>query len=166
MTRLGLWLLHTNFHGPDGKPLFFIIDFHRGGTVTQDVQGESAFDPSAVPLQPTDPNYDNNVITSPQHGVWQKTGWNTFAATLLNIQYHVSTNPGPGSPVLQFAIGQYSGKLTGSGDTMEITALQTHYDVNGNQTDHSSVKAANGVRIPLTVLPNTIQELPIPAVPQ
>jgi hypothetical protein len=43
-------------------------------------------------------------------------------------------------------------------NTMEITPLETHYDVNGNQTNHSSLKAADGVRIPLTLLPNTIQK--------
>jgi hypothetical protein len=42
----GVWLVNTSLLGPDGKPLFFIINFHRGGTLTQDIQGESAFDPT------------------------------------------------------------------------------------------------------------------------
>jgi len=42
-----------------------IVVFHQGGTLTADFQGESAFDPSAVPLPPGDQNYDNNVISSP-----------------------------------------------------------------------------------------------------
>ena len=155
---------NTSLRWPDGQPALLVIDFHAGGTLTQDVQGEAAFDPSAVPLPPTDKNYNNNVISSPQHGVWQKTGWNTFAATLLDIQYHVSTNPVPSSPVQQFGMLQYSCRLTGSGDTMEITGQETHYGPNGNQTDNSPFKA-NGVRIPLTILPNTIQQLPIPQPP-
>jgi hypothetical protein len=161
----GVWLLNTTIKEPDGTPALAIIDFHAGGTVTQDFQGEASFDPSAVPLPPTDPNYNNNVISSPQHGLWQKTGWNTFAATLLNIQYHTSTNPGPGSPVLQFAVLQYCCKLTGSGDTMEITGQETDYDPSGKQTDHRPFEA-NGVRIPLTILPNMIQQLIIPVAPQ
>jgi hypothetical protein len=161
----GVWLWNTSLSGPDGQSLLLTIDFHAGGTLTQDVQGEAAFDPSAVPASPTESKYNNNVISSPDHGVWQKTGWNTFAATLLDIQYHVSTNPVPGSPVMQFGMLQYSGRLTGSGDTMEITGRETHYKADGTQTDHSPFKA-NGIRIPLTILPNTIQKLRIPAVPQ
>jgi hypothetical protein len=161
----GVWLWNTSIHEPDGQPALLIINFNAGGTLNADVQGAAAFDPSAVPLPPTDPNYNNNVITSPEHGVWQKTGWNTFAVTSLDIQYHVSTNPGPSSPVLQFAILQYSGKLTGSGDTMEITGQGTHYDPNGNPIGHPSPFKANGVRIPLSILPNTIQQLPIPQPP-
>jgi hypothetical protein len=133
----GIWLLNTTIKEPDGTPALAIAEFHAGGTVTQDVQGAAAFDPSAVPLPPTDPNYNNNVITSPGHGVWQKTGWNTFAATLFAMEYHVSTNPGRSSPILEFGMLQYSGKLTGSGDTMEITGQGTHYDPSGKQTDHS-----------------------------
>jgi hypothetical protein len=91
----GVWLWNTSIHEPDGQPALLIINFNAGGTLNADVQGAAAFDPSAVPLPPTDPNYNNNVITSPEHGVWQKTGWNTFAVTSLDIQYHVSTNPGP-----------------------------------------------------------------------
>jgi hypothetical protein len=53
-----------------------------GGTVTEDFQGESAFDPASV-NPPTPPG---DIQTSPQHGVWQKTDWKTFAATLVAIQ--------------------------------------------------------------------------------
>jgi hypothetical protein len=87
----GAWLLRTSVPtGPEGQPgAFFFIAFHKGGTLTEDIQGESSFDPSAV----TDPKSLLNIITSPQSGVRQKTGWNTFAATFLAMQYHVRTNP-------------------------------------------------------------------------
>jgi hypothetical protein len=160
----GVWLLNTTIKEPDGTPALVIMEFHAGGTLTADVQGAAAFDPSAVLLPPSNPSYNNNVISSPVHGVWQKTGWNTFAVTSLNIQYHVSNNP-PSSPVAQFGMLQFSGKLTGSGDTMELTGQEIHYDPNGNQTDHGPFKA-NGARIPLTLLPNTIQKLPLPEAPQ
>jgi hypothetical protein len=156
----GLWLLTTSILEPNLEHAHIIIDFHAGGTLTYDVQGESAFDPAAV----TDATSANNVISSPGHGVWQKTGWNTFAVTDLGIQYHVLTNP-PASPVFQYGMLQYSGKLTGFGDTMELTGQATGYDANGNQTGHVPFNA-NGARIPLTVLPNAIQQLPIPPVPQ
>jgi hypothetical protein len=163
----GAWFLRTSLHTPlpTSPADFALMVFHRGGTLTGDLQGESAFDPSAVPVPPSNPNYGNNVITSPQSGVWQKTGWNTFAATLMVMEYHVSTNPEPGSPILQFTVVQFSGKLTGNGDTMEFTGEGTHYDVNGNQGDNFPFNA-NGVRIPLTLLPKTINPLPIPSEPQ
>lgn len=161
----GVWLVNTSLLGPDGKPLFFIINFHSGGTLTQDIQGESAFDPTAVPLPPQDPNYDNNVITSPQSGVWQKIGWNTFVATTLSMEYHVSTNPGPGSPILQFTKAQYTGKLIESGDGITFDAVLVHFDPSGINTGHKTFKG-NGKRIPLEIVPNTSQNLPIPAPPQ
>jgi hypothetical protein len=55
----------------------------------EDFQGESAFDPSTV----NDPSSGDNVISSPSSGVWQKIGWNTFAATLLDMEYHDLANP-------------------------------------------------------------------------
>ena len=163
----GAWFLRTSLHIPlpSSPAAFSLIVFHRGGTVTGNLQGESAFDPSAVPVAPDHPDYNNNVISSPQSGVWQKTRSNSFAATLMIIEYHVSTNPEPGSPVLRFSTLQYSGKLTGGGDEMELTGKVTHYDENGNQEDNFSFKA-NGVRIPLKLLPNSINQLTIPDEPQ
>jgi hypothetical protein len=160
----GVWLVNSSLLGPDGKPLFIIIDFHRGGTFTSDIQGESAFDPSAVPLPPSDPNYGNNVITSPQSGVWQKTGWNTFATTLLTMEYHVSTNPGPGSPILQFTKTQYTGKIIDFGNGITFDALITHFDPSGTIKDRKKFDG-NGLRIPLEILPNSSNSLPIPTAP-
>jgi hypothetical protein len=99
----GAWLVR--FHNSDDRILhreFSLIVFHKGGTLTQDNQGESGFDPAAVSLPPSDPNYSNNVISSPLSGVWQKTGWNTFAGTLLTIEYHNALNPGPDVSLFQF----------------------------------------------------------------
>ena len=47
---------------------------------------------------------------------------------------------------------------------MELTGQDTHYDEKGNQKDNFSFEA-NGVRIPLTVLPNSIDTLPTPPEP-
>ena len=102
--------------------------------------------------------------STPAHGVWQKTGSKTFAATLMDIEYHNSVNPQPNIPVAQFTIQQYSGKLTGGGDTMELTGQFSHYNEQGNQRIFHDVNA-NGVRIPLTVLPNVIDKLTIPPEP-
>jgi hypothetical protein len=160
----GAWLLRTSVPtGPEGQPgAFFFIAFHKGGTLTEDIQGESSFDPSAV----TDPKSLLNIITSPQSGVWQKTGWNTFAATFLAMQYHVRTNP-PDAPLFRFDKVQYSGRLSETGDQMEISALLTFFDANGNQLDPKEgiQFEANGTRIPLEVLPNTGHSLPVPPIP-
>jgi hypothetical protein len=94
------------------KREFLLVVFHQGGTLTGDFQGESAFDPSAVPKPPSDPDYDNNVISSPGSGVWQKTGWNTFAGMFLDIEYHNAFNPAlnlpPDVSVFQFAKFQFT----------------------------------------------------------
>ena len=160
----GAWLIRTPLlTGPEGQPgAFFLTGFHKGGTLTQDIQGESAFDPSAV----TDPSSLLNIITSPQSGVWQKTGWNTFAATLLAMQYHVRTNP-PDAPLFRFDKLQYSARLSETGDQMEISALLTFFDADGNQLDPKEgiEFKANGRRIPLEVLPNTGHTLPVPPIP-
>jgi len=158
----GAWLVKSSLTGPDGKPLFFLTVFHKGGTLTEDIQGESAFDPSAT----KDPTSIFNIITSPQSGVWQKTGWNTFAATWLAMQYRVITNP-PSSPLFRFDKVQYTGRLTEFGDQIELSALLTFFDADGNQlppTEGISFKA-NGTRIPLEILPNTGHTLPIPPIP-
>jgi hypothetical protein len=120
------------------------------------------------------PDSVNNVITSPLHGVWQKISWNAFAATLLAMQYHISTNPSSfGSPLFRFDKVQYSGKLTGSGDTMELSSVLTFFDENGNQLNPDGTPGtenvssnANGVRIPLEVLPKTGHSLRFPPFPQ
>jgi hypothetical protein len=150
----GAWLVN----GGDGTG-FLLTVFHKGGTITQDRQGESAFDPTAV----KDPSSLDNVISSPRSGVWQKTGWNTFAATLLDMEYHVLTIP-PFAPIFQFAKAQYTGKLTESGDGMTFTALVTHFNPKGERTDQFKFNG-NGVRIPLEILPNTAHSLPIPTPP-
>jgi hypothetical protein len=165
----GAWLVR--FHIP-GDPIqgreFLLIVFHKGGTLTQDIQGESGFDPAAVTLPPSDPNSSNNVISSPLSGVWQKTGWNTFAGTLLDIQYHNSVIP-PNPPdvsLFQFTKEQFIGRLTEFGDQMVLSEVRlTHFDSDGKQIDETQSFPANGVRIPLEVLPNSAHSLPVPAVP-
>jgi hypothetical protein len=81
------------------------------------------------------------------------------------MEYHVSTNPGPGSPILQFAKAQYTGKLIDSGDGITFDAVLIHFDPSGINTGHKTFKG-NGKRIPLEIVLNTSQNLPIPAPPQ
>jgi hypothetical protein len=56
-----------------------LVTFHQDGTFSADVAGESAFVPNGVPPL--------NTLTTPSHGVWQKTGATTFAATSFAIIY-------------------------------------------------------------------------------
>ncbi len=166
----GAWLVR--FHNSDDPILhreFLLIVFHKGGTLTQNTQGESGFDPAAVPLPPSDPNYGNNVISTPLSGVWQKTGWNTFAGTLLDIEYHNSlpaANPQPDVALFQFTKEQITGRLTESGYQMVLSEVRlTHFDSDGKQIDGTQSFPANGARIPLEVLPKTSHTLPIPPIP-
>jgi len=165
----GAWLVR--FHNPD-DPIqnrnFFLIVFHKGGTLTQNTQGESGFDPSAVP-QGT--GSENNVISTPLSGVWQKTGWNTFAGTLLDIEYHNAFNPALNLPpdvlLFQFTKEQFTGRLTESGDQMVLSEIRlTHFDADGKRINGIQSFPANGVRIPLEILPNSAQTLPVPQLPQ
>src|SRR5258708_5685294 len=54
----GAWLIRNS----EGQ--FILTVFHEGGTLTGDVQGESAFVPGSPPPL--------NIIVTPESGVWQK----------------------------------------------------------------------------------------------
>jgi hypothetical protein len=160
----GAWLLRTPFTDPVGNKAFALAVFNRDGTFTQNIQGENAFDPAAT----TDPDPKNilNIITSPQSGVWQKTGQNAFAVTFLAMEYRIPILPDkPGSPLFRFDKTQYAGTLTQAGDTMEITAVLTFFGEQGNQLDPKKGTdpiTITGVRIPLEILPSIPHSLPNP----
>jgi hypothetical protein len=112
--------------------------------------------------------------------VWQKTGRNTLAATWLVMEYRVlilktdepGTNPRRDSPLFRFDKVQYTGTLNRSGDSMDVSALLTFYDEQGNQVDVEGNPSTEGipfeikgVRIPLEVLPSTTHRLTIPPIP-
>jgi hypothetical protein len=162
----GAWIVSTSFNGVASG--FFLMVFHKGGTLTGNRQGENGFDPAAVPLPLSDPDSINNVISSPPNGVWQKTGWNTFAATFVTVEYHISTNPASfGSPLFRFDEVQLTGRLTESGDGMTFNAVLTFFDEKGNQMEPKDGVPfnANGSRIPLKILPNIAHSLPVPSAP-
>jgi hypothetical protein len=154
----GAWLIRSS----EGQ--FILTVFHEGGTLTGDTQGESAFDPAST----NPPKTPFNVINSPESGVWHKTGRNTFAATFLTMEYQVdSSNNSLSAPLFEFDKVQFTGVLSDSGNQIELTALVTFFDANGNQLppQEGIRDKANGVRIPLEVLPNTSHSLPIPPIP-
>ena len=140
----GAWLITA------GGDQFTLITFHSGGTVTEDIQGESAFDPAAP---------GSNIINSPESGVWQKIGSKTFAATFLTIEYEA-----PSGNFHQFDRVQFTGELKSS-NQMTLTALITFFDANGHQLGDAIPSTANGVRIPLQVLPSTSDTIPVPPAP-
>jgi hypothetical protein len=151
----GAWLITA------GNQQFNLITFQRGGTVIEDIQGESAFDPASV-NPPTPPG---DIITSPQHGVWQKTGWKTFAATLVAIQAENDAEHFI-AKFFRFDKLQFTGKLSESGDQMDLTLLITFYDVDGNRIEPKNGFEVNfkGVRVPLEILPNSSDRLPVPVI--
>ena len=140
----GAWLIK----GAQGQ--YILTVFHNGGTLTGDVQGESAFDPAAP---------GSNIINSPESGVWQKIGSKTFAATFLTIEYEA-----PSGNFHQFDRVQFTGELKSS-NQMTLTALITFFDANGHQLGDAIPSTANGVRIPLQVLPSTSDTIPVPPAP-
>ena len=102
--------------------------------------------------QTREPVRENISVSVILRAAWQKIGWNTFATTLLAIQYRVLTSPAPGSPRFQFDKLQYTGRLTETGDGMTFSALVTNFDPNGKEL-RSFTFNASGIRIPLEVLP-------------
>ncbi len=148
----GAWLIRND---AEGSP-FILTVFHKGGTLTGDIQGEGAFVPGVLPPE--------SVINSPESGVWQKTGWKTFAVTVLTMEY----DGNPPFALFQFDKVQFTGFLNESGDRMEITAAAiTTFHPDGSQKDFIPVSTkAHGVRIPLEVLPSTALSLPIPTAPK
>ena len=149
----GAWLITA------GGDQFTLITFHRGGTVTEDIQGESAFDPASV-NPPTPPG---NIQTSPQHGVWQKTGWETFAATLVAIQ---AENDAKNfiSKFFRFDKLQLTGRLSESGDQMDVTFFFAFFDATGNKIGEGGSVNFKGVRVPLDILPHSADTLPVPVI--
>jgi hypothetical protein len=145
----GAWLIRNS------EGAFILSVFHKGGTLTGDLQGESAFVPGVKPPA--------SVIISPESGVWQKTGGKTFAATFITMEYDAN----PPFALFEFDKIQFTGVLSEAGNQMELTALVTLFDPNGNQLPplEGIRDKANGVRIPLEVLPNTSHSLPIPPKP-
>jgi hypothetical protein len=95
--------------------------------------------------------------------VWQKTGWKTFAVTLLTIEYQVDP---PNAAFYQFDKVQFTGFLNESGDRMVITeAVITNFNSKGELIGDPNLipTKAHGVRIPLEVLPFTARSLHIPS---
>lgn len=144
----GTWLIR------DGDGFYILMVFHEGGTLTGDFQGEAAFVPGGQP--PFD------IIVTPQSGVWRKTGPKTFAVTFVALEYQV--NP-PNGSIFQIDKSQLTGVLINSGNEMRLTALTTVFNPDGTQKGNSFPDTANGVRIPLEILPNTSHSLPIPVMP-
>jgi hypothetical protein len=145
----GAWLIRN-----DAKDSPFILTvFHKGGTVTGDIQGESAFVPGVRP--------PDSVVNSPQSGVWQKTGWKTFAVSVLTMEY----DGNPPFALFQFDKVQYTAILSESGDRLVIPEpVISNYDPNGVRT-FGPLKVptgAHGVRIPLEILPFTSKTLSLP----
>ena len=66
----GAWLIKWYFSlgVPFEEGILVLNVFHQGGTLTGDVQGESAFDPHAT----IKPKLPFNVISSPHSGVWKQ----------------------------------------------------------------------------------------------
>jgi hypothetical protein len=150
----GAWLIRNDADGS----AFILTVFHKGGTLTGDLQGENAFDPSAV----HPPKTPFNVQETPESGVWEKTGWNTFAVTLLTIESQVDP---PDTTLYQFDKIQFVGFLYDSGNRMETTAATiTNFDIDGHIRGEPTIVTtkAHGVRVPLEILPFTSTTLTIP----
>jgi hypothetical protein len=109
----GVWLAAKTTAGG-----VIINTFHSDGTFFGDVQGEGSFFPGNK-----SPGFQ---ITSPEHGLWQKTGPKTIAATAYALEYNYD-----GSFYAIFKL-RLSFVLNGPGDEMDGTGSSGEYDLNGN----------------------------------
>jgi hypothetical protein len=98
--------------------LVILNTFHSDGTFSGDVQGESAFVPGNE-----NPGFQ---ITSPDHGLWQRTGARTFAGTSFALEYN---DDGSFYAIFKF---KFTGVLNGPGDQMDLTSSGGNFDLNGN----------------------------------
>jgi hypothetical protein len=147
----GAWLMTP------GDQFFVLITFQRGGTALLDFQGEGAFDPAAVnpPMPP------RNVQTLPEHGVWQKTGWKSFVGTFLALEAGNDTRI-LASTFFRFDKLQFTGRLSESGDQMDLTIVFTFFNADGKPNgEPSETVQFKGVRVPLESSANM---LPVPVV--
>jgi hypothetical protein len=145
----GAWIIQND---APGSQLILNV-FHKGGTVTGDLQGEGAFIPGVLP--------PNSVINSPESGVWQKTGWKTFAVTVLTMEYDAN----PPFALFQFDKVQFTAILNETGDKMVIPEpVLTNYKPNGElkSPPFKFPTGGHGVRIPLEILPFTSTSLSLP----
>jgi len=114
-------------------------------------------------IQGAQPPFD--IIVTPQSGVWQKTGAKTFAVTFISLEYQGNPQLPPNASIYQIDKSQLTGVLNESGGQMQLTALTTIFNPDGTQKAGPFPDTANGVRIPLEILPDTSHSLPIPPQP-
>jgi hypothetical protein len=132
----GAWIIRNDAAGSQ----FILNGFHKGGTVTGDIQAESTFVPGVLP--------PDSVVNIPESGVWQKTGWKTFAVTVLTMEY----DGNPPFALFQFDKIQYTAVLSDSGDRLEIPEpVVTNYYPDGKLKFGPFIvpTGAHGKRIPV-----------------
>jgi hypothetical protein len=113
-----------------------LLTFNQDGTFLADFAGESAFVPNGTPPL--------NTLTTPSHGVWQKTGATTFAATSFAIIYDDKGS------FLALAKNVFSGVLTDSNHLALTSVSSGQFNLNGDRTgEGGSPGTANWVRLRL-----------------
>ena len=99
-----------------------------------------------------------------KNGLEHLCGYFSSEATLVAIQAGVDAEHFI-SPFFRLDKVQCTGKLSESGDQVDLTFVFSGYDQNGNQTiAPSSPLNFKGVRVPLEILPHTGATLPVPVV--
>ena len=113
-----------------------LLTFNQDGTFLADFAGESAFVPNGTPPL--------NTLTTPSHGVWQKTGATTFAATSFAIIYDDKGS------FLALAKNVFSGVLTDSNHLALTSVSSGQFNLNGDRIgEGGSLGTANWVRLRL-----------------
>src|ERR1700738_4857430 len=72
----GAWIVTDTSAASDGHPSV-LATFHEDGTTAGDVRGDV-----------TGTGVPDGVFSSPEHGVWKKTGHRTFSATFIGLWYN------------------------------------------------------------------------------
>jgi hypothetical protein len=126
----GAWLVTDTSAGSDGQPSV-IATFHKDGTTAGDVRGDV-----------TGTGVPDAVFSSPEHGVWKKTGARTFTANFVGSCYNRDNS--------LFAIVEVDGnfRLDQPGDQYDAQYVVSETLPNG-QVSNLGSGTSHGVRITL-----------------
>jgi hypothetical protein len=137
---------------------FSLITFHRGATVTEDFQGESAFDQPLLTRQRSQDT--SRLVHSMACGKRRLEDLcsDPWAIQAENDAEHFI------SKFFRFDKLQLTGKLSESGDQMDVTFFVTFFDDAGNKIGEGGSVNFKGVRVPLDILPHSATTLPVPVI--
>jgi hypothetical protein len=123
----GAWLVKSS-GGDVGPEVAVLVTYHKDGTAAADVQGDVT-------------GFPDPIFSSPEHGVWKKTGAKTFTATFVSLLYNRDNS------LFGYVKVRLNAVLSQFGDQYDGAAIDTITDPNGNVLFSGQAPMNHGVRI-------------------